>query len=325
MKKCPDKQMLYDCLDKELQDSVSSDVREHINNCSTCRAELDEMTAAEKLLKENFHRVVAESSVKNKIMEQVKSLSQPQPQPQPQPPPQPPPEKKSFWLWILAPGMAIIFMAALLMSINPADRQVVKLECYAAVINSTIDGLVLTPDHTLDLSSVAAPVRFQGEFIFNLIATETTRFKLLGSATLVSFKGGSMTFSSANATLELLSGKPLQIVFNGKPKWLSTEKSISSKSSSTNQNFEAGKVATQSAETIASSSSRQTENKAADTKAALASATTPDVKTSQGNEAKDDCKQPTEQVNELPVSASETTVPKNPNPFLDKPLNLQEN
>jgi hypothetical protein len=319
MKKCPDKQMLYDCLDKELQDSVSSDVREHINNCSTCRAELDEMTAAEKLLKENFHRVVAESSVKNKIMEQVKSLSQPQPQPQP------PPEKKSFWLWILAPGMAIIFMAALLMSINPADRQVVKLECYAAVINSTIDGLVLTPDHTLDLSSVAAPVRFQGEFIFNLIATETTRFKLLGSATLVSFKGGSMTFSSANATLELLSGKPLQIVFNGKPKWLSTEKSISSKSSSTNQNFEAGKVATQSAETIASSSSRQTENKAADTKAALASATTPDVKTSQGNEAKDDCKQPTEQVNELPVSASETTVPKNPNPFLDKPLNLQEN
>jgi hypothetical protein len=204
MKKCPDKKLLFSLDDPELSIDDRVKLETHLQNCSKCRKAAAEVRAVEEEFKSRVATAFVPGIIKNAAMQQIrlsaKSAS-------------PKPIKRSFWFWILAPGIAVILFAALFSS-KPVHRHNAALvNCHASSENSRVNNQAVEFGHQIRMQQL--PMKLEGNFVFTMIATNTSSFEHSGVSDLVNASFEKLEFANASATFTLISGNQVQIIING--------------------------------------------------------------------------------------------------------------
>lgn len=301
MKKCPDKKLLYSLDDPELSLKERVALESHLQKCPGCQAEIEAYQAAEENFKADALIAFVPGIIKNAAMQQIRLEVKPAKDRFA--------KKKLNWFWIFAPGLAIILFAALFNAQQPPRHHQAMVGCYASAENSRVNEKAVEFGHQIALQNL--PLKLDGNFVFTLVATQTSSFEHSGQSELVAARFDRIEFRNASAAFTLLSGNQMSVMINGEIK----EIDICPLRTSTNKYIKP--VQTGPAETVQNSQSAPA-TLPADLGQDPASATTmPDHVASETGAASS------------PVAGSAITenahVEENVNPFLDKPLKLNGN
>jgi hypothetical protein len=326
MKKCPEKFNLYQVLDSENKEKVDSEIELHLKNCSACREELEQIRKVETALKKQVDTVLADSPVKKNVVERI-SKTEIQADNEDRAKKQ----KSPLWFWILAPGILIILVAAISMSIGKKEVHYLSLTCMAASNDSLVNQSNLSMGSQINLTGAHLPVQFAGDFIFTVTKSGVKSvFKLSGEASLDSIRDNTLEFKGDTASFKLVEGPDITMFFNSKKLKLSKDVNKADPLSKNISDGETGKVEHQLNNGSCSSKIADIRQKddqktshtgkkiASGSKTSSASLTvfistcTVDVKSLEDDSVKD--------------NASKTqNSHENLNPFLDKPLEIQGN
>lgn len=303
MKKCPDKKLLYSLDDPELSLKERVALESHLQKCPGCQAEIEAFQTAEENFKADALIAFVPGIIKNAAMQQIRLEVKPAKDRLAR--------KKLSWFWILAPGLAIILFAALFNAQQPPRHRQAMVGCYASAENSRINEKVVEFGHQIALQNL--PLKLDGNFVFTLIATQTSSFEHSGQSELVAAEFERIEFRNASAAFTLLSGNQMSVMINGEikeidicPLRISMNKEV--------KPVQAGEVETVKNEQSAAATLPADLNQ----NPASATAMPAHVASETG-------------VASSPVTGSGTAasenahVEENVNPFLDKPLKLNGN
>lgn len=207
MKKCPEKNDLFRFKDGELDAPVRTSIEEHLKTCKSCEADMAFVDACEKELRKHAENVFSGISIKNRAMKEIRSTKQLAPAEESR--------KKTSWLWILAPGIAIIMFAALATSNKKPVHKVFSVSCHASALDCQFGNQVAEMGRTIDLESLVAPMKLSGKFVFTVVASTTSTFEHSGKSEIFPISKSKLTFCSTEATFKLLNGNPVEIIVNG--------------------------------------------------------------------------------------------------------------
>ncbi|GAB4282128.1 MAG: hypothetical protein Kow0029_27560 [Candidatus Rifleibacteriota bacterium] len=309
MKKCPEKQELVKFLDFESGEVLQPAIKEHVEKCQLCQNELAKIKTTEENLKRHAQAAFSGNSIKQNAMEQIRSLK----------PVNQLTSRKSKWFWILAPGLAVILVASLVNSVVNHGKQKTLVSMRASGINSLIDAMSADPGREIDLATIVAPMRIKGDFVFKIKAAAFSEISHSGESTIFPAINGVLKLETTSATLKLLSGNPVKIFVNGVLE-LIDKTPVEFAIKSGDKALPSGKTpAVQLDKTdidfdnIAEMAASKT-CKIADKKTEVESMVASDTEIK-------------ENIEEVPTSVSDqnSDYRQNLNPFLDNPVNLNEN
>ena len=207
MKKCPEKELLYRFDDDQLSNAQRAQLESHLQKCPDCRREMVEIKEFEQSLHKQALAAFPRSTIRSRAMKRIQNEN-------------PGGEKAvakgsafSPWTWVLAPGLAIILIAAMMTSKPRIVRHENIVSCHASAENARVN------NHQIPLGQPVAlaqfPVSLEGSFIFAVIATETTTFEHSGRSELLSAKIDNIEFRNTCATFTLISGSPISVTVDG--------------------------------------------------------------------------------------------------------------
>jgi hypothetical protein len=218
MNSCPEKTDLYRFLDEDLSAEKAEEINQHIRHCQNCRIEIEEIVNNEKAVRNNFDKAFSAGNLKEKVFaeiarlkvdtdqSQIKNLS-----------------ARKIWFWIFAPGLAIIFFAALLntMQLLKSNGNIVQLiSCQAVGKNAFFNNQPIVPGKEINLDDLTQPVSIEGNFIFKVTSNTTSTFSHIGKSVLKPVKNLQLEFINSAAVFKLLEGKPIKVKINQKEHWL---------------------------------------------------------------------------------------------------------
>ncbi|MDN5279561.1 MAG: hypothetical protein PWR01_3526 [Clostridiales bacterium] len=314
MKKCPEKIDLLKYLDGELEASARAAFERHLNECPNCRNELALFKAAEKHIKDDFNTAFRDVSVKKAVMKEIKK-------PVRTAAPTGKAPQKTSWFWILAPGIAIILFAALFTLVRKPACRTIIYTCQAMASSSRINGHKAELGKVYDLGGIFSPMRIDGDFIFTVIASATSKFQHSGVSVISPVENDVLKIQSASSTWLLLEGEPVGIVINDKKRTINkrllevVEQNLGSADRAIDINASATVQQPQKIETVTFSEYIATDTSNLNVEETLTETET--EKTAPVSPENEDDS----------ASASHNTAPvnRNLNPFLDKPLELNGN
>ena len=222
MKNCPEKIDLYRFIDKDLSSEKAEEMNQHIRQCQSCRLEVEEIINTEKSLRRNFDTLFSGNGLKEKVLADISDLKIESDRNQ-----TPNPSARKIWFWIFAPGLAIIFIAALLNTIQlmkPNNDVVHLVTCQAVGENAFYNNKPVGLGKEINLLNLAQPVCVKGNFIFKVTAKTTSTFSHIGESVLKPLKNFQLEFINSDAVFKLLEGKPLEIKVNNKKHLLNHKK-----------------------------------------------------------------------------------------------------
>ncbi|MGM0598244.1 MAG: anti-sigma factor family protein [Candidatus Rifleibacteriota bacterium] len=221
MKSCPEKIDLYRFIDKDLSSENAEEIYQHIRQCRSCRIEVEEIINKEKAVCRNFDEAFSGSRLKEKVLTKIAELKLEPDQNE---------EKKlsarKIWFWIFAPGLAIIFFAALLNTVQlmkTRDNITQLITCKAIGQNAFYNNQPVVPGKEINLLDLAQPATIEGNFIFKVTSETTSTFSHIGKSVLKPVKNLKLEFINSDAVFKLLEGQPVKIIINKSEHWLNKQ------------------------------------------------------------------------------------------------------
>jgi hypothetical protein len=187
--------------------------------------------------------------------------------------------------------------------------------------SSRINGHKAELGKVYDLGGIFSPMRIDGDFIFTVIASATSKFQHSGVSVISPVENDVLKIQSASSTWLLLEGEPVGIVINDKKRTInkrllevveqnlgSADRAIGINASATVQQPQKIETVTFSEYIATDTSNLNVQERITETEAEKTASVSPEIE--------DDS-----------ASASHNTAPvnRNLNPFLDKPLELNGN
>ncbi|GEM_PF-3802143 len=206
MKKCPDKQLLYSIDDPELNIDDRVALESHLQACPRCREEVAAVRSAEEAFKADVNGIFRSGEIRKRAMNEIiknHSIEAERHK-----------KAKYMWLWVLAPGLAIVLLAALFHAVVPRQSTHQRLvTCQAHSDNAMVNEKIYEFGRMVELQHL--PVELNGSFIFTSAGQQAWSFEHCGVSTLVKAEQQAVEFVKASATFNLLSGDPVTVKIDG--------------------------------------------------------------------------------------------------------------
>lgn len=208
--KCPEKEKLSLYVDGELEGSELAEVRSHLESCSVCAREVEEMAGDDAVLREGVTAVFASHRMSGRIMAEIRSNPAMAGST---------PESSSWWQRLLVPALALTLVLIAALFLLPSSQKyhgsAAGISFQALNQDSTVDGIKVAPEQLFALQ-ICEKKALAGSFLFTLPGEHPSEFVMKGTA-VVSVSDQQPVFSDAAVNLDLVKGGGLQVIVNDYP------------------------------------------------------------------------------------------------------------
>lgn len=220
MRKCPEKQLISEMLDNELESHELSSINSHIKGCVECKKYFDELLEAEQNIRNKIRIVANNPELKSSIMDkvkqsQVRDLSGRHDRLQAM-------LKKS---WVAASALVTIIVFWIVLFTNTVTTQT-NITFQAASEDSFVEGLKMSTGFEIELAPTT-PVFLSGDFIFTVPASITTQIQLEGDVKVQSGNNFLLEFEllSEQIVLKHIAGIDIAVLADGNEHLLNQDSS----------------------------------------------------------------------------------------------------
>lgn len=248
MTKCPDHETLSLFVDCELDKEELAKVRQHVESCRQCHADLQNMVAEESLLRSGVNESFARHRTVAKIMEEIRVN-----------PCIAPVSKtvRGFWsmFTVRVVALALILLTVWFMtSTRPQfSGTVMSVACQALNNNSSINGAIQPLRQKFALSRSSAAL-VNGHFLFSMVATCTSEFEVKGQAEVALDELHQPVFRKAEVELLWVTGPEVTLKVNDELVLISRKTHLDEATASACSAIEPAKTSTLISPTISSKS-----------------------------------------------------------------------